>query len=83
MWQNVKELVDETIVLTLDEVRAAIKNLLEKNHVLAEGAGAAPLAAALKYHKGVQSEKGNGKKLVAVISGGNINPSTLTSIITK
>jgi threonine dehydratase len=50
----------------LAEIASAIRTLAERNHVLAEGAGAAPVAAALA------GKAGNGK-VVCVVSGGNID----------
>src|SRR6185437_7929648 len=47
MWPLVEELVDGALTATLDEVGAAIKLLVERAHVVAEGAGATPVAAAL------------------------------------
>ncbi|HTO74114.1 MAG TPA: pyridoxal-phosphate dependent enzyme, partial [Gemmatimonadales bacterium] len=47
MWQRMQPLVDGSIVVTLDQVRAAMRMMAEKARVIAEGAGALPLAAAL------------------------------------
>lgn len=66
MWSLVKSLVTDSIVVTLKEVVDAVSVLSERNHVRAEGAGAATVAAAMK---GVV---GDGTT-VCVISGGNID----------
>ena len=59
--------LDDFILVTDDEIRASICLLIEKAHTLAEGAGAAALAGIIK-----SGEKLVGKKMVAVVSGGNI-----------
>lgn len=66
MWPLVKSLVTDSIVVTLQEVVDAVSVLSERNHVRAEGGGAATVAAAMK---GVV---GDGTT-VCVISGGNID----------
>ena len=59
-------LLDGALVSTLAEIAAAIRLLVERNRVIAEGAGRAPVAAAL-------AGKGGAGKVVCVVSGGNIN----------
>jgi threonine dehydratase len=66
MWDRMKPIVDETLVVTLDDVRIALRMLAEKSRVVAEGAGGLPLAAILSG----QVKKG---PVVAVVSGGNID----------
>jgi len=66
MWERIREVVDGSIVVTLDEVKTAMRIVAEKNRVIAEGAGALAVAAALTGRAG----KG---PLVAVISGGNVD----------
>jgi threonine dehydratase len=66
MWPRVSRLLAGSIVSSLAEVSAALKLLAERNRVIAEGAGAAALAAAL-------SGKAGSGKLVCIISGGNID----------
>lgn len=70
MWPLVKSLLDDSIVVDLQSVVDAVKLLVEKNHVIAEGAGAAPVAAAM-------SDQVRGSNIVCVISGGNIDSSKL------
>ena len=72
MWPLVKNLVADSIVVSLQEVTDAIKLLAERNHVIAEGAGAATVAAALSC--GSDRMHGN---IVCVISGGNIDTDKL------
>ena len=66
MWERMKPLVDGYIVVSLDETREAMRMMAEKTRVIAEGAGALPLAAALT------GKAGNGP-IVAIVSGGNID----------
>lgn len=66
MWDRMQGRVDGSIVVTLEETRAAMRILAEKTRVIAEGAGALSVAAALSGRAG----KG---PIVAVVSGGNID----------
>ena len=59
-------LADGFIVVTLEQTKAAMRMMAEKARVIAEGAGALPLAAALT------GKAGNGP-IVAIVSGGNID----------
>ncbi|XP_013393192.1 uncharacterized protein LOC106160934 [Lingula anatina] len=74
MWPMVKELLIDSLVVSLQEVADAVKLLVERNRVVAEGAGAAPVAAALAGKAGT----GN---IVCVISGGNIDTDKLIPIL--
>jgi threonine dehydratase len=66
MWQRMTPVVDGYIVVTLEETRHAMRLMAEKARVIAEGAGALPLAAALT------GKAGRGP-IVAIVSGGNID----------
>jgi len=66
MWERIHPITDDYFVVTLDETRAAMRLLAEKARVIAEGAGALSVAAAVK------GLAGNGP-VVAVVSGGNID----------
>jgi len=66
MWERMKPVVDDYIVVTLDETKRAMRLMAEKARVISEGAGALPLAAALTGKAG----KG---PIVAIVSGGNID----------
>ncbi len=70
MWPLLSTLVGETIVVSLAEVAAAIAHLATANKVVAEGAGAAPVAAALR---GVP----DARRVACVVSGGNLDARTL------
>ena len=74
MWPLVKTLIDDVITVSLAEVAAAIKVLAERNRVIAEGAGAVSVAAALS---GRYAES----RVCAVVSGGNLDSSTLAAIL--
>ena len=66
MWERMKPVVDDCVVVSLDETKKAMRLLAEKARVIAEGAGALPVAAALTGKLG-------GGPIVAIISGGNID----------
>ena len=67
-------IVDGSIVVTLDDVRRAMRIVAEKARVIAEGAGALPVAAALS------GRAGEGP-IVAVVSGGNIDLKKFAELI--
>src|ERR1700761_7833583 len=66
MWERIAPLTDGYLVVTLDETKAAMRVLAEKARVIAEGAGALSVAAAMK------GSAGDGP-VVAVVSGGNVD----------
>jgi threonine dehydratase len=66
MWERMKPVVDDYIVVTLDETKKAMRLMAERARVISEGAGALPVAAALAGKAG----KG---PIVAIVSGGNID----------
>jgi threonine dehydratase len=74
MWERMQGLVDGSIVVSLDETKRAMRVLAEKARVIAEGAGALSVAAAL-------SGRAKGDPIVAVVSGGNIELSTFCEIV--
>lgn len=76
-FELVEKYVDEVVTVSEDEICAAILTLLEKSKTVAEGAGATPVAACL-YNKVDMT-----KKTVCVVSGGNVDVTTLNRIITK
>jgi threonine dehydratase len=67
MWERMKPIVDGCIVVTLNETKNAMRMMAEKARVIAEGAGAMPLAAALT---GKIEKKG---PIVCIVSGGNVD----------
>ena len=74
MWERMKPIVDDVIVVTLDETKRALRMMAEKTRVISEGAGALGLAAALTGKAG----KG---PIVAVVSGGNIDLTRFASLV--
>jgi threonine dehydratase len=74
MWQRMQPVVDGSIVVSLDEVKRAMRLMAEKARVIAEGAGALGLAAALT------GKAGQGP-VVAIVSGGNIDLEKFSELI--
>ena len=74
MWPMASALLAGSLVLTVDEIAAAVRLLAERQRVIAEGAGAAPVAAALTGRAG-------GGRIVCVVSGGNLDSSRLVKIL--
>jgi threonine dehydratase len=74
MWPAVSKLLDGALVMPVDAVASAVRLLIERNHVVAEGAGATAVAAAL-------AGKAGSGKVVCVISGGNIDDAKLAKIL--
>jgi len=74
MWQRMKPLVDGSIVVTLEEIRQAMRLMAEKARIIVEGAGALPLAAAL-------TGKAGPGPIVAIVSGGNIDLEKFAELI--
>lgn len=70
--------VDEVVTVSDDEVAAAILALLEQQKLVAEGAGAVAVAAAMFGKLPIE-----GLKTVCLVSGGNIDVSTLSRVITR
>lgn len=70
--------VDQVVVVSDDEIAAAILALLEKQKLVSEGAGAVSVAAAMFNKLPIK-----GKKVVCLVSGGNIDVNTLKRVITR
>jgi len=75
MWNRMQPVVDGSVVVTLDQVREAMRLMADKARVVSEGAGALALAAALT------GEAGEGP-IVCVVSGGNIDLAKFASLVT-
>jgi threonine dehydratase len=71
MWERARRLVDEAVAVQLLEVEEAVRLLASRAHVVAEGAGALALAAALRRDD----------RCVCIVSGGNIDPDVYARII--
>ena len=74
MWERAQPLLAGAYTVTLDETAAAVRLLAERARVIAEGAGALAVAAAVSGHV-------PGRKLVCIISGGNIDAARLATIL--
>ena len=74
MWPLLRDLVDGSIVVSLDEIRSAMRVVAERTHIIAEGAGACAVAAAL-------SGRAGSGRITAVLSGGNIDLSTFAKLV--
>ncbi len=74
MWILASELLAGSLVVGLEEVADAVRTLVERNRVVAEGAGAASVAAALAGGAGEGT-------VVCVVSGGNLDTATLATIL--
>jgi len=74
MWERMQRVVDGSIVVTLDQVRDAMRLIAEKSRTVAEGAGALSLAAAL-------SDPSIEGPIVCVVSGGNIDLSKFSELV--
>jgi threonine dehydratase len=74
MWPLARELLAGSVTASVAEIAAAVRLLVERNRVVAEGAGAAPVAAAVRGAV-------DAKTIVCIISGGNIDTSVLATIL--
>jgi len=74
MWPLARRLLAGSLVSSLAEVAAAVRLLVERNRVIAEGAGATSVAAALAGRAGTG-------RVVCVVSGGNLDPLKLAAIL--
>jgi threonine dehydratase len=74
MWPLASSVLAGSLVVTLEQTAAAIRLLAERNRVVAEGAGATSVAAALTGRAG-------SRKVACVVSGGNIDPAKLATIL--
>ena len=73
-----KQYADDIVTVTDDEISSAILAMIENQKLIAEGAGAAPVAAAMFNRIPIK-----GKKTVCLVSGGNIDVTILSRIITR
>ena len=76
MFERARALLDGSLIVGLEQVAAALRLLAERNRVIAEGAGACPVACALAGLAGAG-------KVVCVVSGGNIDLTKLCNILTE
>src|SRR5213595_475106 len=76
MWERMKPVVDDYLVVTLEQTKNAMRLLAEKVRIISEGAGALPLAVALSRKVG----KG---PIVAIVSGGNIDLNKFCELVSQ
>jgi len=74
MWPLVQQLLAGSLVVSLSQIAEAVRLLAVRNRIVSEGAGAAPVAAAL-------AGKAGGGKVVCIVSGGNIDTAKLAAIL--
>ena len=74
MWPVLGRVVSGSVIATLEEVARAVRLLIERTRIVAEGAGATPVAVALSGRAGTG-------RLVCVVSGGNIDSRTLVGLL--
>ena len=74
----IEQYVDDIVTVTEDEIATAILALIEKQKLIAEGAGAVSVAAAMFGKLPLK-----GKKVVCLVSGGNIDVNILSRVITR
>ena len=77
-FKVIEQYVDEIVTVSEDEIATAILTLMEKQKLVAEGAGATSVAAVLFDRLPVR-----GKKTVCIVSGGNIDVTILSRVITR
>ena len=77
MWPLLKEYVAESIVVTLDEAARAMRLAAERVHIIAEGAAACAIAASVSPAFAARGHK----KVVAVVSGGNVDLSRFAQLV--
>ena len=75
VWAHASQLLDGAFALPLDEVAAAVRTIAERTRVIAEGAGALPVATPLS------SRLAGARRVVCIVSGGNIDPAVLSRIL--
>jgi threonine dehydratase len=76
--RTLRRLLDDFVLVTDEEIDSATALMIEKTRTLVEGAGAAPLAAALKSRERLQ-----GRNVALICSGGNISPAQLTQLFQR
>ena len=76
MFARARQLIDGSLVVDLNSVAEALRLLITHNHIIAEGAGACPVACALS------GQAGSGK-IVCIVSGGNIDFSKLARLLNR
>jgi threonine dehydratase len=78
MWPLVRELITSSLITSVDQVAEAVRLLAQRARIVAEGAGASSLAAARAH---VSELTPRPKRVVCIVSGGNIDSSVLSRIL--
>jgi len=81
-FELIRRYVDDIVLVEEDAIAASVMDLMERDHLLAEGCGAVTSAALLSMSSS-QIEKVKGKAIVCVVSGGNIDVNLLAKISTR
>jgi threonine dehydratase len=76
MYERATALLAGSLVASIDEVKGALRNMVERNHVVPEGAGAVALAVAL-------SGRAGGGRIACIVSGGSIGTAELAALLTS
>lgn len=74
MFERARQLIHGALVADLESVAGALRLMITRNHIVAEGAGACPVACALSGEAG-------GGKIVCIVSGGNIDSAMLAHLL--
>lgn len=75
-WRHIRRYVDDVVTVTEDEIRSAMRELVYREHLVVEAAGAVPYAAARSY-----ADRWAGRQLVCVLSGGNVDPTLFAEVV--
>jgi len=78
----IQKFVDEVVLVSEESIAAAVMDLLERDHVVAEGSGAAPIAALCSLAPSLRKTVGS-RAVACIVSGGNIDVNLLRRITTK
>ena len=76
MWPVLRALVSDVVVVSVQEVKTALRTIVSEHHLVVEGAAAAALAAAT-------SDRCGGANVAAILTGGNIDPAVLCAILSE
>lgn len=77
-FSMIQKYVDNVVGVEEEDIAGAVLNLLDKANIIAEGAGAAPLAALMEHHQTLKA-----KRYILIVSGGNIDVNTIDRILNR
>jgi threonine dehydratase len=75
-WPYIRDLVDDVVTVSEGQLAAGLRGLVSQEHLIAEGAGVAAVAA-------VAGRRAHGRKIAVVVSGANIDTPTLVQVLTS